>query len=68
MLKKRTREEMLIDIVKMFGFEDERTIDFAHKCEKWEENDFNDNRLENIVAKHQVIMKRYALYLENKNN
>lgn len=40
----------------MFGFEDERTIDFAAKCEEWEANNFNDDRLEGIIAKRQTMM------------
>jgi hypothetical protein len=28
-IKRRTREEMLTEVIQMFGFEDERTLDFA---------------------------------------
>lgn len=52
MLKRRTREEMLTEVIRMFGFEDERTIDFAIKCEEWANNNFNDDRLEGIIAKY----------------
>ena len=34
-IQRRTREEMLTEVIRMFGFEDERTIDFAAKCEEW---------------------------------
>ena len=54
MLKRRTREEMLTEVIRMFGFEDTRTIDFATKCEDWENNNFNDDRLEGIIAKYQT--------------
>lgn len=53
---RRTREEMLTDIIRMFGFEDERTIDFAQKCEEWENTNFNNDRLEGIIAKYQTEM------------
>ena len=56
MLKRRTREEMLTEVIRMFGFEDERTIDFASKCEEWANNNSNDDRLEGIIAKHQNMM------------
>ena len=45
---------MLTDVIRMFGFEDARTIDFAKKCEEWENNNFNNDRLEGIVAKYQT--------------
>ena len=60
MLNRRTREEMLTEVIRMFGFEDKRTIDFATKCEKWANNSFNDSRLEGIVAKYQT-KKRWAV-------
>lgn len=55
-IQRRTREEMLTEVIRMFGFEDERTIDFAAKCEEWEANNFNDDRLEGIIAKYQTEM------------
>ena len=55
-IQRRTREEMLTEVIRMFGFEDERTIDFATKCEEWAENNFNDDRLEGIIAKYQTEM------------
>ena len=51
-IKRRTREEMLTEVIQMFGFEDERTIDFGWKCELWENNNFNNDRLEGIIAKY----------------
>ena len=51
-IKRRTREEMLTEVIQMFGFEDERTLDFAWKCELWENNNFNNDRLEGIIAKY----------------
>lgn len=51
-IKRRTREEMLTEVIQMFGFEDERTIDFGWKCENWENNNFNNDRLEGIIAKY----------------
>ena len=56
MLKRRTREEMLTEVIRMFGFEDTRTVDFAAKCEEWEANNFNDDRLEGIIAKYKTMM------------
>jgi len=55
-IQRRTREEMLTEMIHLFGFEDERVIDFATKCEDWAENNFNDDRLEGIIAKHKTIM------------
>ena len=55
-IQRRTREEMLTEVIRMFGFEDERTIDFAAKCEEWEANNFNDDHLEGIIAKYQTMM------------
>ena len=55
-IQRRTREEMLTEVIRMFGFEDKRTIDFATKCEEWEANNFNDDRLEGIIAKHKTMM------------
>jgi hypothetical protein len=51
-IKRRTREEMLTEVIQMFGFEDERTLDFAWKCELWEDTNFNNDRLEGIIAKY----------------
>lgn len=51
-IQRRTREEMLTEVIQMFGFEDERTLDFAWKCELWENNNFNNDRLEGIIAKY----------------
>lgn len=56
MLKRRTREEMLTEVIRLFGFEDERTVDFATKCEQWENNNFNTDRLEGIIAKYKTQM------------
>ena len=55
-IQRRTREEMLTEMIHLFGFEDERVIDFAEKCENWAENNFNNDRLEGIIAKHKTIM------------
>jgi hypothetical protein len=55
-IQRRTREEMLTEMIHLFGFEDERVIDFAAKCENWAENNFNNDRLEGIIAKHKTIM------------
>lgn len=50
--KRRTREEMLTEVIQMFGFEDKRTLDFGRKCEEWEDTNFNNDRLEGIIAKY----------------
>ena len=55
-IQRRTREEMLTEMIQLFSFEDERVIDFAEKCENWENNNFNDDRLEGIIAKHKTEM------------
>ena len=55
-IQRRTREEMLTEMIHLFSLEDERVIDFATKCEEWAENNFNDDRLEGIIAKHKTIM------------
>ena len=34
---------MLTDVIRMFGFEDTRTIDFAKKCEEWKKPVVNTN-------------------------
>lgn len=51
----RTREEMLTEVIRMFGFEDERTIEFARKCENYPKGKFNDERLEGEVAKYKTM-------------
>ena len=53
-IQRRTREEMLADVIEMFGAQDVRTAEFAKKCAEWENNNFNNDRLEGIVAKHQT--------------
>lgn len=53
-MKRRSREEMLTEVIRLFGFEDEKTLDFARKCEKWVENNFNNDRLEGIVEKYKT--------------
>lgn len=55
-IQRRAREEMLTEVIRLFGFEDERTIDFATKCEQWKNNNFNDDRLEGIIAKYKTQM------------
>lgn len=49
---RRTREEMLTEVIQMFGFEHPHTLDFGRKCEKWENTNFNNDRLEGIIAKY----------------
>lgn len=51
MAERRTREEMLTEVIRMFGFEDKRTIEFATKCETYPEGKFNDERLECEIDK-----------------
>jgi hypothetical protein len=53
-IKRRTREEMLTEVIQMFGFEHENTIDFAWKCENWANNNFNNDRLEGLIAKYKT--------------
>ena len=55
-IQRRTREEMLTEMIHLFGFEDERVIDFATKCEDWADNNFNNDRLEGIIAKYKTQM------------
>lgn len=55
-IQRRTREAMLTEVIRMFGFENKKTIDFATKCEKWENNNFNNDRLEGIIAKYKTEM------------
>ena len=55
-IQRRTREEMLTEMIQLFSFEDDRVIDFATKCEEWAENNFNNDRLEGIIAKHKTEM------------
>lgn len=55
-IQRRTREEMLTEMIHLFSLEDERVIDFATKCEDWAENNFNDDRLEGIIAKYKTQM------------
>ena len=49
------REEMLTEVIRMFGFEDRRTIDFAHKCETYEPTKFDDERLECEIEKYKTM-------------
>jgi len=55
-IQRRNREEMLTEVIRLFGFEDKKTIDFAAKCESWENNNFNNDRLEGIIAKYKTEM------------
>jgi hypothetical protein len=55
-IQRRTREEMLTEMIHLFGFEHEKVIDFATKCEDWADNNFNNDRLEGIIAKYKTQM------------
>ena len=56
MLERRTREEMLTEVIRMFGHEAPETIEFARKCESYPESNFNTDRLEGEVAKLKTKM------------
>lgn len=56
MLERRTREEMLTEVIRMFGHEAPETIEFARKCENYPESNFNTDRLEGEVAKLKTKM------------
>ena len=51
----RTREEMLTEVIRRYGFEDERTIEFARKCETYPTGKFHDERLEGEVARLKTM-------------
>ena len=55
-IQRRTREEMLTEVIRMFGFEDKRTIDFARHCEEYPDNNLSLDRLEGEIARHKTIM------------
>ena len=47
----RTREEMLTEVIRRYGFEDPRTVEFARKCESYPDNNLSLDRLEGEIAK-----------------
>ena len=51
MTERRTREEMLTEVIRMFGHEAPETIDFARKCETYPDNNLSLDRLEGEIAK-----------------
>ena len=55
-IQRRTKEDMLTEMIQLFGFEDKRTIDFAAKCENYSDTNFDLDRLEGEVAKHKTLM------------
>ena len=55
MLERRTREEMLTEVIRRYGFEDERTIEFARKCESYPAGNFHDDRLECEIDKMKTM-------------
>ena len=55
MTKRRTREEMLTEVIRRYGHEDPRTIEFARKCEGYPEGNFNDDRLECEIDKMKTM-------------
>lgn len=55
-IQRRTKEDMLTEMIQLFGFEDKRTIDFAAKCESYSDTNFDLDRLEGEVAKHKTLM------------
>ena len=50
-IERRTREEMLTEVIRRYGFEDERTIEFARKCESYPDNNLSLDRLECEIDK-----------------
>lgn len=55
MTERRTREEMLTEVIRRYGHEDPRTIEFARKCETYPEGNFNDDRLECEIDKMKTM-------------
>ena len=51
MTERRTREEMLTEVIRRYGHEDPRTIEFARKCESYPNNNLSLDRLEGEIAK-----------------
>ena len=56
MTERRTREEMLTEVIRMFGHEDTKTIEFARKCESYPDNKQSLDRLEGEIAKMKTEM------------
>lgn len=43
-----TREEMMNDVIRRYGFEHPWVIQFCKQCEDWEQNEWNDKCLKNL--------------------
>lgn len=50
----RTREELMDAMIRLYGMESKITIQFCHMCEKWEENEWNNQVLNLLVEAHEV--------------
>ena len=46
------RKAMVDSIIRLYGFEDERTIEFARIAENWADNTDHDKMLRSIVESH----------------
>lgn len=55
MTERRTREEMLTEVIRRYGHEDTRTVEFAKKCESYPVGNFSDDRLECEIDKMQAM-------------
>lgn len=48
----KIRKAMVDSMIRMYGFEDERTIEFARLAESWPDDTDHDKMLRTIVESH----------------
>ena len=46
------RKKMIDSMIRLYGFEDERTIEFARLAESWADDTDHDKMLRTIVESH----------------
>lgn len=49
---KEIRKKMIDSMIRLYGFEDERTIEFARIAESWADDADHDKMLRTIVESH----------------
>ena len=50
----KNRENLIDRMIRIYGFENKIVIDFAHLCETWEENKWNNTVLRLLVEAHEA--------------
>jgi len=52
----RTFQDMQDEIIKLYGFEDENTIDFCKKCESAIKSDFNPFKMWEVTERFNFLI------------